>query len=383
MPFGSFLLQAALAKGDIHRLVGRLEKSYGALNFRVAIPFTSRRLFIFQEKEPIRAVMRQDARLPYVNKNFDVSHGHFSSINSVDTTDDLWRDLHGELWDIFKSNAISPLMEKYREELTREGTYNLNERLEAFFLKVWSEYCFGDVDSVQFNSMREKLVGTLGKVFHQNRFNRWPLVGRWTSQRNRRRYDAELKEVDSELGAILRGAIAQKKGAFYQLYERLRPKYENAFQITLDNSFLAVLVYDFIYIVTLDALAHIAKDPSLDRAQQFRQSRHDGFLYPFRFREVAQAFDGFRPGDFCVLNLQKSGLYFSSGPRACPGAGLFGEITRKLLEIFESSELCLVHPEQVITNTGNPDLPFMTSSHDVRVSRCPFARIFGKKTKED
>lgn len=319
----NFVLRMARARGNIHRLVEGLETRYGKVNFDVVLPFSSRRIFILQERDLISSVMRKDARLPYVNKNFDLSHGHFHSINSVDTTDALWKDLHADLFEIFKHKKITDIMEKHKDILVGRSSYNLNDTLEEYFLRVWGEYCFGEMPPERFTQMRERLVTVLGKVFHSNRFNRLPLLGHYTSVRNRQRFAEELKQVDVELAEILKSSIAQKQGVFYELYARLVPKYPNAFQIALDNSFLGVLVYDFIYIVILDALTHMAKFPERDRHEQVRQSRHNGFLYPYRFREVAEDFDEFRKGDFCILNLQKSGLYFSSGPRACPRRGTF------------------------------------------------------------
>ncbi len=379
--FSSFIFHAGMAGANIHKLVGRLETKYKAVNFQVLIPLSKRKLWILQEKEPIAAVMRKDAKLPFVNKNFDLSHGHFSSINSVDTTDELWKDLHDEMFEIFKNKKISPIMEKYKFVLTQSEPYNLNEALEEFFLKVWGEYSFGSVEHSKFIAMRNRLVEVLGNVFHKNKFNRIPFLGRITSKRNYRIYSEELKTVDAELGKILKESIEKKEGVFYELYSKLSPKYNNAFQIALDNSFLGVLVYDFIYIVVLDALTHIAKNPEVDRMQQFRASRHSGFLYPFRFREVMDDFDDYRKGDFCILNLQKSGLYFSSGPRSCPGAGLFHEITLKTLEIYQGLNITLLNPDEPIIKSPNKDLPFMTSTHQVRVSQCPFSRLFGVSNK--
>jgi hypothetical protein len=379
--FMRFFGEALRAKANIHNLVRNLEEKFSAKNFQVKIPFSERRLFIFQERDLIQSVMRKDARLPFVNKNFDLSHGHFHSINSVDTTDALWHDLHFELFDIFKTHPIAPLMQKHKALLNSEGVFNLNARLEDFFLKVWGEYCFGSIDHTQFRKTRGRLIDVLTKVFHTNKLNRVPWLGNWTSRLNRRLHSRELEAVDGQLRELLAVSIAERKGAFGELYHRLAKKYPNAFEITLDNSFLAVLVYDFIHIVSLDALARLAQDPQKDPATQFKESRHAAFLYPFRFREVAEDFDDFRRGDFCILNLQKSGLYFSAGPRTCPGAGLFNDIVGELQSILSASEIAMLRPQEAITTTGNPDLPFMTSSHDVKVSRCPFSRFFAKGKK--
>ncbi len=218
-------------------------------------------------------------------------------------------------------------------------------------------------------------------MFHKNPLNRLPVIGSITSKRNNKKYAAGLKEVDDGLAQILDFAIEHKQGAFYQLYEKLKPKYPDAYQIALDNSFLGILVYDFIDIILLDATAKIAKFPEMDRKKQVQRSMHDGFLYPFRFRTADEDFGDVKRGDYCVINLQKSGLYFSYGPRFCPGANLFKEIYTKFLEIYSEHDIRLVNPDEEIKTTGNEDLPFMTSSHDVKV--CPFSKLFGGKKGND
>ncbi len=379
VPWMTFVRTAARTR-NIHALMEALEQTYGAINFRIEVPFSKRTLYVLQERDLISSVLRKQSKLPFVNQNFDASHGHSQSINSVNTTDPLWNDLHYGLLDIVREKKIGPIMEKYQHFLTGPSAYNLNTQLEEFYLRVWSEYCFGPVDLEKYRHMREKLITVLGQVFHKNPLNRVPWVGYLSSKWNHWRYSYELDEVDQELAELLTSAIEHKQGMFYELYEKLKGKYDDAFQITLDNSFLGVLVYDFIYIIMADAMAHIAKDGEVDRAEQVKQSRHDGFLYPFRFRRIDEDYDGFKTGDLAVYNFQRSGLYFSAGARFCPGASLFQEISRKTLEIFEHHQLRFVNPQEEIVRSTNRDLPFMLSTHDV-VVECPFKNASGTTEK--
>jgi hypothetical protein len=367
--------------GNIHTLVESMEQSYGALNFRIAVPATNRSIYILQERDLITSLLRKQSKLPFVNRNFDLSHGHFNSINSVNTTDPLWTDLHYGLLEIVRAKKISPIMEKYKGLLTYVPAYNLNTQLEEFYLRVWSEYCLGPVDIEKYRQLRERLIAVLGHVFHKNPLNRWPWLGHVSSRWNHWRYRAELQQVDEELRELLAESIAHREGLFYELYDRLRGRYPNAFQIAVDNSFLGVLVYDFVYIIMADALAHIAQDPSLDRGEQVKQSRHDGFLYPFRFRRVDEDDDGFKVGDFAIYNLQKAGLYFSAGLRFCPGASLFQEISTKTLEILSDVKITEVQPGTPIVRSPNRDLPFMLSSHEVAVE-CPYQQSARPEEKE-
>ena len=373
VPLGAFL-RAALRTGDVHTLVDHLERAHGGTSFRIATGawFGRRTIFVLQDRTLVQSVMRKQTSLPYVNRNFDASHGHYRSINSVNTRDALWRDLHDELSYLFSQRDITPLLDKYKHLLVGASRFNLNQTLEEYYLRVWSEYCFGPVEYADFRATRDRLVGVLGRTFHQNKVNRWPVLGRATSVLNRWRHGPELRRVDADLARIVQSAIDHRSGVFFELHQRLAPKYADAFQITLDNAFLAILVYDFIHIVMLDTLAHVARDPALDPAEQFKDSRHHAFLYPFRFRVLEESYDGFRRGDFAIVNLQKANLYFSAGDRFCPGAGLFGVIARRTLAILSDYRLSAVDPNQPVVRSPNRDLPFLLSEHDVTLERCPF-----------
>lgn len=365
----SNLVFSLLATRDIHKLVERLEHRYHTTNFSIPVPCSSKKIFIFQDKTWVSKVLKKQTRLPFVNQNFDISHGHKYSINAVNTIDPLWADLHNGLASIFAKKRIAPLLEKNRHVLFGNGEFIINDILEEFFLRIWSEYCFGPVDFSQFKTLRAKLVETLIKVFHGNPVNRLPWVGRLTSLRNYHKYLRELEDVDAGLAELLQSAISNKQGIFYELYELLRPKYDNAFQIALDNSFLGILVYDFIYIVLLDATVKIAKNPETNRFLQVQKSMHDGFLYPFRFRTAEESFDGVSEGDYCIINLQRAGLYFSSGPRYCPGQPVFREVYTKYLEMLEHYDLRLVDPDEKIVYNGSRDIPLMQSRHHARLAK--------------
>lgn len=367
LSFWAFAWQLTKAR-DIHLLMEQLEAKYGAINFRIPVPLSGKSIFIFQHRELVAGVLKKQTKLPFVNQNFDLSHGHQYSINAVNTVDPLWHDLHHGLVAIFAGKCIAPLLEKHQSILL-QPEYVLNDALEEFFLKVWSEYCFGPVDIQQFTETRKHLIETLGAVFHRNRLNRLPWIGRWTSLRNRKRYAKELQKIDARLTVLLKSAIANQQGMFYELYQQLEPKYPNAFQIALDNSFLGILVYDFIYIVMLDAMARIAKSPEVNRFLQVQKSMSNGFLYPFRFRTAEEDFEGVKKGDYCIINLQRAGLFFSSGARYCPGQTIFRELYTKMLAMLDDYDLRLADPTEEIFYNGSRDVPLMQSRHRVRVAQ--------------
>lgn len=367
--FFSDLVYHLLITQDIHKLVHYLEKKHNSNNFKIKVPFSNQKIFIFQDRDLVSQVLKKQTRLPFVNKNFDISHGHPYSINAVNTTDPLWHDLHYGLSDIFSKKSIIPIMEKHKSILFGHQTVNLF--LEEYFLKVWSEYCFGPVDYFEFKTLRDDLINVLRLVFHGNRLNRLPWIGRLTSIRNFQKYLPVLKNIDAGLQTLLESSIRNRDGAFFDLYEKLKLKYSNAFQITLDNSFLVILVYDFIYTVLLDTTASIAKNPQINRFMQVQKSMHDGFLYPFRFRTAEESFDDVHIGDYCIINLQKAGLYFSSGSRYCVGQSLFREIYQKFLEIYEDYEIKLINPDEEIIYNGSKDIPIMLSQHLVEITKKP------------
>lgn len=357
---------------DIHKLTAQLEADYGAVNFRIRVPMTLKCIYIFQDREYVTKVLKKQTKLPFVNKNFDLSHGHKHSINAVNTTDPLWHDLHYGLVEVFKHKRIAPLMKPHHGIITQDS-YLLNDALEDYFLRIWADYCFGPVNVGRFAEIREHLIETLGAVFHGNRLNRLPWIGRWSSLLYNWWYRKDLKKIDEGLKELLHTAIDNEQGMFYELYQQLAPKYPNAFQIALDNSFLGILVYDFIYIVMLDAMANFAKYPEANRFAQVQKSMHNGFLYPFRFRTAEEDIeneleDYIWKGDYCIINLQRAGLYFSSGSRYCPGQTLFREIYKEMLDVLSDFDMRLVNPDEEIVYNGSLDIPLMQSRHQVQLT---------------
>jgi len=366
--FFSDLLGYLIKTRDIHKLVDSLEKRYNAIDFEIRIPLHKKKIFIFQSREFVSKVLKKQTRLPFVNKNFDLSHGHPNSINAVNTTEPLWHDLHYGLSDIFEHKPILPIMEKYQSILFRNNNFCINTTLEEYFLHVWGEYCFGPVSYFTFKRVRNSLIETLCLVFHNNHLNRLPWIGHYSSLRNFQKHRRELGAVDNDLSSILQNAVTHQQGVFYELYKQLESKYPNAFQIALDNSFLGILVYDFIYTVLLDAIVKIAKNPDTNRFLQIQKSMHSGFLYPFRFRTAEENFDSVKSGDYCIINLQQAGLYFSSGSRYCVGQSLFRQIYQKFLAMLSDYNIQLTNPTEKIRYNGSLDIPIMLSQHLAKFS---------------
>lgn len=361
------------ATRDIHRFVDHLEATTGQQNFVMQLPFSHSRVFFLQDPDLVRSVLKAKTSLGFVNHNFDISHRHSRTINTVNLSDDLWRDLHTELTDIFNTTPISNLMEKHKGLLIGDFQYNLNERLEEFFLRVWSEYMFGPIDVAEFQRVRLFWIATLRKVFHTNRLNRLPYIGELTSTMRARQNQESLTAIDADVSKFLRSSIENQHGTFSELYRRLLPKYGEgeSFLIARDNSLLGILVYDFVYGVVLDYILQNAKSQASNWRSQLPKSQETAFLYPWRFRVAEEPIGDARVGDYFVINLVRARLPFSCGPRVCSGARLFSEIARKITEIYSGFGVEFANPDEAIVYDQNRDIPIMTSQHEIKL-KCPF-----------
>lgn len=366
-------------RGDIHKTIEKISEIYESINFKITIPFCST-VWVLQEKELIKPVLTSRmTSLGSVNQHFNISHGHYDSINGVNQSDLLWEDLHTMLARILNHEGIEPLMEKHRAILIPADLSEkicINDALGSFLFKVWGAYTFGpQTDEALYKELRDSIVDYIQKTFHKNPWNRVPFVGKALSYFNHYWHRDEIDGIDVRLSRLLDGSIDAKVGIFAKLYEELLQTGcytpERVRKIVHDNAFLSFLVYDFIYIVALDYLVTLAKENSPAAADEQRKvilkgSIDRGFLFPFRFRIADEPIGEIAPKDLCVLNLKAAGLYFSYGPRRCPGQGLFQiKFMAMLSQMFRPYSIALADPTEAVEYSENKDIPSIISKHAI------------------
>lgn len=370
---------------DFHKTVEKVKEVYHAPDFFVRIPLSGRNIYFLENEEIVKAVLKAKTSLGFVNENFNITLGHRYSVNGLNMSEPLWKELHNGLLSIFTrgKRPIEQLMENNKEILTSEPTSCVNNTLKQFFLRVWGEYCFGpDVKLEDYISLRKDLFSFVRIAFHGNTWNRMPVVGRMMSHFNHYWHGKSLASVNERLTSMVDQSIKSQKGAFYELFVMMNENHseDEAFEITRDNSFLSFLVYDFIYMISLDFMVNLAKQGSpkpaddevidVNRKEVFKASIERGFLFPYRFRVANEEIGGaISPNDMCLINLKEPQLFFSYGPRHCVGQGLFDTVRRKLLEIIGPYSLEMVDKDQPIEYAPSKDVPVIKSKHVIKLSK--------------
>ena len=100
-------------------------------------------------------------------------------------------------------------------------------------------------------------------------------------------------------------------------------------QLLLDNMIALTLEMDFIHGAMYSTLVEIVKS-RIDNTESRKEAYHLGlrasYLFPFRDRvaqnDIQLTHGTIEKGSHIFINLLKTGLYHSSGPRACVGMGV-------------------------------------------------------------
>lgn len=355
-----YFITQLLWNRDIHAVVNKITEVYKAKSFKVAIPFTSRHLYVLQEAQSVKKVLNAVTHLGSVNEHFNVSHGHALTINGLNMDEPVWHTLHSALGRLFHSDRIDSIMEEHWDLLIPSGTFCINDSLRLFLSKVLGEYFFGDFLSAEvYQNLQSEITDYVKLSFHNSAVNRLPVVGKLFCLFNYYRYRGQINAIDQKISDILDIAFDEESGAFFHLHQELQDR-----KMVHDNAFLSFLVFDFVYMVALDFFVHAANSEE-ERKKVAHESVDRAFLFPFRFRVAKEQIGEINPEDYCILNLKAANLHFSYGPRRCVGQTLFNSFMAKLLLHLESYTMEQVDETEIVYS-DNPDIPAILSRHHIK-----------------
>lgn len=383
----SFLefLSLYLTCGNFYKAVQTLENRYHQSDFTVNLGYIT--LFnVLQNKEDVKKMLTVNTQTGYQNRNFDLAHGHDFNINATQAFDSktnapnlLWQTIHSSLAQSVSDQAtITKLISKHMRKLFAKPTFALDLAFEDFMLSFWCEYLFGPcVDAEKFKATREKLLRTLRYTFYDSRLRNIPWVGSKACQFYRYLKRDELTAIDNEL----KDYIQQANGG---LVAKFRDKLKKAChfpqdkidQAVLDNVFDFVLVFDFIHNAMYETLVAILKaqaDTTDERKRLYQQGLSTAYLFPFRSRVPQQDIDvngiTITKGTPVYINLLKSGLYHSFGPRACIGIGVTNWIKEAIWSHLAGMQLRILsrsYPKEREQLSHNPDVPISPERYIVK-----------------
>lgn len=358
----------------------RLSGRYGEGNFLVS--FICWRLWLLRTNDAARKVLSvsSNAKLTYINKNFIRSHGHIYGIGNLDfdknNIDNLWHAVHYCLLKSINIEHMEFLMRKHSDIITHKYNfqYNVNDTVSEYVMVIWSKFCFGnDIDVNFYRELRNKLIRTLGKTFYDNKTNYIPFIGCLLCKLRKKIYENELKEIDSMLGKLL--YENESVGFIHEFSNKIRDYIRNPIlknkisNIILDNAFLSVLVYDFLYIFLLEYIIFIATNniKTIEERKRIKNiSLESSFLFPYRMRYIDDNSDELKQGDFVIIDLIESKHYFSYGPRSCVGTNLIKKMVDIFCDIIKEYEFNRLDKSPIIRSI-NKNIPLIISRHDVEL----------------
>lgn len=327
-----------------------------------------KKLYIIQTKEETQNVLSKDAdtTITFPNNNFFASHDHSYGIGNIDQNDWKWQRIHKTLAQALgDSHNIIDSIERNKHILVgKHGfQYNANKVLKEYTMAVWADFCFGPKTSYEkYNTMQKLLITTLRKTFYNHTSRTVPYIGFWMATMRKWYYSNDLQKIDQMLYDLLKS----KEGFMGRFYSILQTEFydiNTINKIVLDNAFLSVLAFDFLYIVIVNAIIDISKQKlsSTDRLMNRMKYIHKGFLFPNRIRYNTKT------GDYYILNLLKAELPFSFGPRSCIGpliTNKFYEHTMNILKDFTIESI----DRNPIIHDHDPNIPNIISQHIIKLS---------------
>jgi len=339
-----------IAQWSLDKTIKIFISKYGDVDFVIYFPIFRFKLWIIRSNDRAKSVLsKTDAKLTYINKNFTASHGHKYGIGNIDIDNELWYRIHKGLHQSIDINYLKLLMDKHSHIITYKYgfKYNVNEVLSEYIITVWAQYCFGPLADIQYyKTMRSKLITTLRRTFYDNQINYIPIIGSLICSIKRYYYRKNFAEIDK----MLNNLININSDGFIHKFAKIINNHE----IIIDNAFLSVLVYDFIFNLILQRF--------LNEDTMYNNLKHS-FLYPYRIRWISKSADDFKKNDLVIINMVDSNVPFSYGPRSCVGTVFM----HKFYEIFNEiiDPYTIIYDKNPIIRSENNNIPEVLSQHMV------------------
>jgi adenine phosphoribosyltransferase len=336
-----------------------------------------KKIYILNSKAYIKQVLSKDAEssLTNVNKIFFSSHYHNYGVGNLEVSNDLWNIVHNELKASINLDKLVDLMEKHKGILLYENgfEYNVEEIISEYVYTIWAKYSFGDnVNIAEFKTMRNSLINVLGKTFYKNKTNEIPIIGNYICKFKRFSNKQELQQVDKMLEKLYN---ENSNGFLHKFHDNIS-KYDLSddikLKIVIDNAFLSILAYDFLLLWLMESIIKFGLNNINDKKERSEQKYKflsNAFLYPNRFRKVNKAIGQFDKGDYVIMNLVNSELFFSYGPRSCIGQGFSYKFYDKICDILDNYEIKLLdkYDGTNILYDDNINVPKIVSNHVIQL----------------
>jgi adenine phosphoribosyltransferase len=327
-----------LSCGNVYDAVDTLEKRYSASDFCINV-FYLTAFYIIQSRPLVKKVLAANSSLGYQYKHFDTAHGH-TSIASMQTflnsqdKNPIWNSLHKAISSSVANDKelLTELVNKHFSSILREDSFALDIAFEDFMVSLWCEYLFGSQMSADaFKKTRNDLLSALRYAFYDSRLKVVPYLGEQACRFYRYLNQDAFNAIDEQFKQYM---SASNNGLISRMRDYLKNPANSSLSDTqieallLDNMIALILEMDFIHGAMYSTLVEIVKE-KIDNPEYRKEAYHQGlrtsYLFPFRDRvaneDITLTTGTIAKGSHVFINLLKSGLYHSSGPRSCAGIG--------------------------------------------------------------
>ncbi|MDR3477203.1 MAG: nucleoside monophosphate kinase [Gammaproteobacteria bacterium] len=375
-------LACYLKSGNFYDAIDTLEERYQTTDFKVAFAFATF-FYVIQNKEDVRKVLNANAVSGFQNHNFDVSHGHMLNINALPAFVDgninpIWQGIHtGILHSVGNAQSVSQLVAKHFHRFLEKPQFALDVAFESFMESFWCEFMFGNkADADKFSKTRAKLISALRYSYYDSRLKNVPYLGTQACKLYGYLKKDKFAEIDSELRDFIAGAdnclFSRFRESLMKNSNFPKDKIDTA---VLDNAFVLILALDFIQNAMYETLRTVVTaglKTTEARKKVYAEGLHDSFLFPFRSRVPQEALAlgqaTVKSGTPIYINLLKSGLYHSAGPRTCAGIGVTQWIKDAIWDQLKEVEFELLnttYPSDREKMSHSKDVPMSPERHEV------------------
>lgn len=346
---------------NINKVFEYLTSKHGINDF--VVNFLIKKIYLLNRKESVKSVLNnRTTELTYVQDNLNRYLGHTKSINCLNSTDKEWRILHstlkntincpnGSITDYFTSNMW----------ILSENHPSLNDKCEHYINAVFAQFNYGKNVNMELYLETRQLIICYLKRFHQSNIIRIPYLGALYCKLMRLYYSKEMHKIVSNLVRLY--SLSNSDSAIYKFGAELKKNGFDDINMIIDNSLLAFLENDFIYLVMMDYLVSNHDD--------IYSSVNNGFLYPVRYRITNCQTEDIPANSLVIYNLLNADLPFSYGSRACVGQGMVTSSIFPIIKQIKSWIVKLDTSKNYYLTTRSDNIPMMTNitNYDIELPK--------------
>lgn len=357
------------------------------------------RFYVISNQRHIRSVLGSNPNLTYLNRNFSSSHGLRNTIDSVDSSSVEWQIIHksvkSSIMDLMNSEQGDPiaLLNQMFEQAVRSSFPKKVDLLALTdnVIRRWFYVVFVghnprtpiesfDGEERVFYDIRNSLMSELRRSFYSNRFRWVPVLGRNTVN-----YSPSIISIKNLLQLFLQVRLDVFPNSFYARFKHhIAQNVESSYpdldewerrrlinEIFLNNSLLSLLVYDFVHMMIMGCVIQKVRNgkmriDSTINSDDMTDIYRSNFLFRYRGRTLTNSvvIDSETPnphtiprGSVVMMDLVKSGLFYSSGSRTCSGQALTRPLIKSFVELLNSIKI-IVESDEVV-RSEDPDVPIV------------------------